>query len=60
MLFRSCLEKFTAGVTKAQSKDTSGGCGCINGATLAGTIETTLDTGNGLTWCGSPSGAFVE
>ena len=57
---KSCLEKFQAGVTKAQSKDTSGGCGCINGATLAGTIETTLDTGNGLSWCGSPSGAFVE
>jgi len=57
---KSCLEKFTAGVTKAQSKDTSGGCNCINGATLAGTIESVLDGGNGLTWCGSPSGAFVE
>jgi hypothetical protein len=57
---KSCLEKFTAGVTKAQSKDTSGGCNCINGATLANTIETTLDTGNSLTWCASPSGAFLE
>jgi len=57
---KSCLEKFTAGVTKAQSKDTSGGCGCINGTTLASTIEAVLDGSNVLTWCASPSGAFVE
>jgi len=57
---KSCLEKFTAGVTKAQSKDTSGGCNCIVGATLATTIEGVLDGGNNLTWCASPSGAFVE
>lgn len=57
---KSCLEKFTAGVTKAQSKDTSGGCNCISGAGLAGTIESVLDASNVLTWCASPSGAFVE
>ena len=60
---KSCLEKFTAGVTKAQSKDTSGGCNCIinsGPSSLATTIESVLDSGNGLTWCGSPSGAFVE
>jgi hypothetical protein len=57
---KACLDKFQAGVTKAQSKDTSGGCGCINGATLAATIEGVLDGGNNLTWCASPSGAFVE
>jgi len=57
---KSCLEKFTASVTKAQSKDTSGGCNCIDATTLAGTIETTLDAGNSLTYCGSPSGAFLN
>jgi len=57
---KSCLEKFTASVTKAQTKDTSGGCNCINGATLANTIETTLDAGNSLTYCASPSGAFLN
>jgi hypothetical protein len=57
---KSCLEKFTASVTKAQTKDTSGLCNCINGTTLAGTIETTLDAGNSLTYCASPSGAFLN
>src|SRR5258708_3023643 len=36
---KSCLEKFAASATKAQSKDTSGGCNCVNVATLSGVIE---------------------
>jgi hypothetical protein len=56
---KSCLEKFLAGVTKAQNK-VPGACSCIDGASLASTIETTLDAGNGLTYCASPSGAFVD
>jgi hypothetical protein len=51
----SCLEKFQASVAKLT------GCPpCLNSATLASTIETTLDAGNSLTYCASPSGAFVE
>ena len=57
---KSCLEKLTASVTKAQSKDTSAGCSCINGTSLASTIESTLDGSNGLTYCASPSGAFLD
>jgi len=57
---KSCLEKFTAAVTKAQAGDSSGGCNCINGATLAGTIESQLDVNTALVYCGSPSGAFLD
>jgi hypothetical protein len=59
-LGKSCLEKFTAAVTKAQTKDTSGLCNCISGAGLAGTIETQLDVNSGLVYCASPSGAFLN
>src|SRR5262245_11038177 len=51
---KSCLEKFQASVTKAQGKDTSGGCNCISGTTLAGTIESQLDVNTALVYCGSP------
>lgn len=52
---KSCLEKFTASVGKLT------GCpSCINAASLANTIETTLDTSNSLTYCASPSGAFLQ
>jgi len=52
---KACFDKFQAGVAKLT------GCPpCINATTLFGTIETTLDAGNGLTYCASPSGAFVE
>jgi hypothetical protein len=47
-------------VTKAQSKDPSGGCNCVNGTTLASTIESVLDGSNSLTYCASPSGAFLN
>jgi len=57
---KSCLEKFTASVTKAQTKDTSGLCNCANGTTLANTIEAVLDGSNSLTYCASPSGAFLN
>jgi hypothetical protein len=58
---KSCLEKFTAGVTTAQSKDTSGGCNCVNVTTLANAIESLLDIDiNLLTYCASPSGAFLQ
>jgi len=51
----SCLEKFQASVAKLT------GCPpCLNATTLASTIESTLDTGNSLTYCASPSGAFLE
>jgi len=57
---KSCLEKFQASVTKAQGADTSGGCNCISGTTLAGTIESQLDVNTALVYCGSPSGAFLD
>jgi hypothetical protein len=57
---KSCLEKFTASVTKAQTKDTSGGCNCVNGTALANTIESVFDGSNSLTYCASPSGAFLN
>jgi len=59
-LGKSCLEKFTASVTKAQAKDTSGLYSCINGTTLASTIENQLDINSALTYCASPSGAFLN
>jgi len=57
---KSCLEKFTASVAKAQAKDTSGLCSCVSGPTLAGTIESQLDANLALVYCGSPSGAFLN
>jgi hypothetical protein len=52
---KSCIEKFTAGAAKFT------GCpSCLNVTALATTIENVLDTGNALTYCASPSGAFVE
>jgi hypothetical protein len=33
---------------------------CLNVTMLATTIESVLDAGNALTYCASPSGAFVE
>jgi hypothetical protein len=57
---KSCLEKFTASVTKAQAGDTSGGCNCVSGTGLAGTIESQLDINSALTYCASPSGAFLN
>jgi hypothetical protein len=52
---KSCLEKFQASVAKLT------GCpSCINAASLANTVETTLDTSNNLTYCASPSGAFLQ
>jgi hypothetical protein len=57
---KSCLEKFTASVTKAQAGDTSGGCNCVSGTGLAGTIESQLDANSALVYCGSPSGAFLD
>src|SRR5262249_51499935 len=43
---KSCLEKFSAAATKAQSKDLSGLCNCVNVANLANIIETDLDSMN--------------
>ena len=52
---KSCLEKFQASVAKLT------GCPpCLNAAALSTTIETTLDGANSLTYCASPSGAFLE
>src|SRR5690242_8810037 len=53
---QSCLEKFVASATKAQSKDTSGGCNCINAATLSTIIEGNLDQMNSSVYCNSASG----
>jgi hypothetical protein len=48
-------------VTKAQSKDTSGGCNCVNVTTLANAIESLVDIDvNALIWCASPNGAFLQ
>jgi len=57
---KGCLDKFTASVSKALSRDTSGGCNCINAGPIGATIEAILDGSNGLIFCASPSGAFVE
>ena len=52
---KSCIEKFTAGAAKFT------GCpSCLNVTMLTTTIESVLDAGNALTYCASPSGAFVE
>src|SRR5262249_32824869 len=59
-LGKSCLEKFQASVTKAQTKDTSGLCNCISGSGLAGTIESQLDVNSRLVYCASPSRAFLN
>ncbi len=53
---KSCLEKFTAAVTKAQTKDTSGLCNCINGPGVATIIESDLDGMNNLVYCDTTSG----
>jgi hypothetical protein len=40
---KSCLERFLASAAKAKSKDTTGGCGCINPNVLADQLELQLD-----------------
>jgi hypothetical protein len=53
----SCLQKFQASAAKAQSKDTTGGCGCVDPSTVATTIESDLDASiNGFVYCDTTSG----
>ena len=57
---KSCLAKYFSATTKSIGK---GGCpACLAGnvATIATTAETVLDASNGLVYCASPSGAFVD
>src|SRR6185369_15831268 len=53
---KSCLEKFTAAAAKAQSKDTSGGCSCVNPVGIATIIESDLDSMNNAVYCDTTSG----
>src|SRR5262249_20951332 len=56
----SCLSAFMAGVQNAQFLAPSPGCNCIDPTSLFTTIEGVLDSGNDLTYCASPSGAFLQ
>jgi len=53
---KSCLEKFEATATKKQSKDTTGGCNCVNVPSIALTIEAIMDGVAGISYCDSSSG----
>jgi hypothetical protein len=61
---KSCLGKFTAAVVKAQAKDTTGACSCVNsslfgglaGPSPAGAVLGFLDANNGLVYCDATSG----
>jgi hypothetical protein len=53
----SCLQKFQASAAKSQSKDTTGGCSCIQASVVATIIESQLDeTINSLVYCDTTSG----
>jgi hypothetical protein len=55
---KSCLEKFLASAAKAQSHDTTGGCGCINPKVLADQLELQLDEIIPLVYCDQTSGTL--
>ena len=55
---KSCTAKFAASIAKL-----SGCPSCINGTTMGGLAafaESILDASNGMVYCASPSGAFVQ
>ena len=55
---KSCTAKFAATIAKL-----SGCPSCINGTSMAGVAafaESILDASNGMVYCASPSGAFVQ
>ena len=55
---KSCTAKFAASIAKL-----SGCPSCINGTSMAGVAafaESILDASNGMVYCASPSGAFVQ
>jgi hypothetical protein len=53
---KSCLEKFAATATKAQSKDATGGCNCIDVNALKGTLEGVFDAFFSGSYCDTTSG----
>lgn len=57
---KSCKEKFTATITKLNSKKCPGQCAVANATANGSAAEAILDGLNGTVYCESPSGAFLD
>jgi hypothetical protein len=57
---KSCLAKYFSATTKTLGKGGCASCSASNVPVIATTAETALDGNNGLVYCASPSGAFVD
>jgi hypothetical protein len=57
---KSCFAKYFKVVTAAIGKGGCPACAIANSQTIPGLAESVLDAQNGMVWCASPSGAFVD
>jgi hypothetical protein len=57
---KSCFAKFFKATTNTIGKGGCPSCILANVSTIATSAETVLDGANGLVWCASPSGAFLD
>ena len=57
---KSCLAKYFKSTTTALGKGGCPACAATNVPTIASTAEAVLDATVGLSYCASPSGAFID